>query len=108
MKNTRGNVKYSIFYEHHQAKRLLTRVKLYKSPSIIYSYNNQVERDKLGRARSTKREKRRAYILLSREPEGKRPLDRPRRSWVDNIKLNFGEMGWGGMDWIGLAQDRNR
>jgi hypothetical protein len=41
-------------------------------------------------------------------PEGKRPLGRPRRSWVDNIRMDFGEVGWGVVDWIGLAKDRNR
>jgi hypothetical protein len=42
------------------------------------------------------------------KPEGKRPLGRPRRSWVDNIKMELLEIGWGGVDWIGLAQDRDR
>jgi hypothetical protein len=42
------------------------------------------------------------------EPEGKRPLGRPRRSWVDNIKMVLREIGWDGMDWIDLAQDRDR
>jgi hypothetical protein len=41
-----------------------------------------------------------------REPEGKRPLGRPRRRWVDNIKTDLGEIGWDDVDWIGLAQDR--
>jgi hypothetical protein len=49
-------------------------------------------------------EKRNAYRLL----EGKRPLGRPSRRWVDNIKVNLGEVGWGDVDWIGLAQDRDR
>ena len=40
--------------------------------------------------------------------EGKRPLERPRRRWVDNIRLDFQEVGCGYMDWIGLAQDRDR
>jgi hypothetical protein len=43
-----------------------------------------------------------------RNPEGKRPLVRPRRMWVDNIKMDLGEVGSGGMDWIGLAQDRDQ
>jgi hypothetical protein len=43
-----------------------------------------------------------------RKPEGKRPLGRPRRRWVDNIRMDLGEVGWGDVDWIGLAQDRNR
>jgi hypothetical protein len=40
--------------------------------------------------------------------EGKRPLGRPRRGWVDNIKMDLGEVGWGDVDLIGLAKDRNR
>jgi hypothetical protein len=40
--------------------------------------------------------------------EGKRQLGRPRRRWVDNIRMDLGEVGWGVVDWIGLAQDRNR
>jgi hypothetical protein len=39
--------------------------------------------------------------------EGKRPLGRPRRTWEDNIKMDLREIGWGGMDWIDLAQDRD-
>jgi hypothetical protein len=53
-------------------------------------------------------EKRNAYRLLVGKPEGKRPLGRPRRRWVDNIKMVLEEREWGGVDWIGLAQDRNR
>jgi hypothetical protein len=41
-------------------------------------------------------------------PEGKRPLDRPRRRWEDNIRMDLREIGWGGMDWIDLAQDRDQ
>jgi hypothetical protein len=53
-------------------------------------------------------EKRNAYRLLVGKPEGKRPLGRPRRRWVDNIRLDLGEVGWGDVDWIGLDEDRNR
>jgi hypothetical protein len=49
------------------------------------------------------REKRNAYRILVKMPEGTRPLGRPRRRWVDNIKMNFRELGWGGMDWIHVA-----
>jgi hypothetical protein len=43
------------------------------------------------------------------KPEGKRPLGTPRHRWVDNIKMDLGEIGWqGGSDWIGLAQDRDK
>jgi hypothetical protein len=54
------------------------------------------------------REKRAAYRLLVGKPEGKRPLGRPRRRWVDNIRMDLGEVGWGDLDWIGLAKDRSR
>jgi hypothetical protein len=47
-----------------------------------------------------------AYGLMVGEPEGKRPLGRPRRRWVDNIKMDLVEIGWGGVGWAGLAQDR--
>jgi hypothetical protein len=52
--------------------------------------------------------KRNIYRLLVRKPEGNRPLGRPRHRWVDNIKIDFGVIGWAGVDWIGLAQDRYR
>jgi hypothetical protein len=42
------------------------------------------------------------------KPEGKRPLGRPRRRWVDNIKIYLREVGWDGMDWIDRAQDRDQ
>jgi hypothetical protein len=51
-------------------------------------------------------EKRNAYRLLVGKPEGKRPLGRPRRRWVDDIDMDLLEMGWGGVDWIGPAQLR--
>jgi hypothetical protein len=79
---------------------------LYSSPSIIkiiklrnMRWVGHVER--MG-------EKRNAYRLLVGKPEVKRPLGRPRRRWVDNIRMDLGEVGWGDVDWIGLAQDRNR
>jgi hypothetical protein len=53
-------------------------------------------------------EKRNAYTLLVGKPEGKKPLGRLRRRWVDNIRMDLGEFGWGDVDWIGLAKDRNR
>jgi hypothetical protein len=53
-------------------------------------------------------EKRNAYRLLVGKPEGKRPLERPRRRWVDNIKMDLLEIGSGGVDWIGLAQDMDK
>jgi hypothetical protein len=62
----------------------------------------------MGRACSTKGEKRNAYRILVEIPEGKGPLGRPRRRWVDNTKMDLKEIGWDGMDWIDLAQDRDQ
>jgi hypothetical protein len=53
-------------------------------------------------------EKSDAYRILVRKPEGKRPLGRRIRRWEDNIKINLRESGWGGMEWIHLAQDRDQ
>jgi hypothetical protein len=52
--------------------------------------------------------KRNKYRILVGRPEGKRPLGRSRRRCVDNIKMDLRETGWDGMDWIGLAQDRDQ
>jgi hypothetical protein len=51
-------------------------------------------------------EKRNTYRILVGKPEGKRPLGRPRCRWVDNTKMDLRKIGWYGMDWIDLAQDR--
>jgi len=53
-------------------------------------------------------EERGVYRVLVGKPEGKRPLGIPRRRWVDNIRMDLQEVGCGYMDWIGLAQDRDR
>jgi hypothetical protein len=53
-------------------------------------------------------ETRNAYRMLVGKPEGKRTLGRPRRRWVDNIKMDLRDLGWDGMDWIDLAQDRDQ
>jgi hypothetical protein len=51
--------------------------------------------------------KRNAYRILVGKPEGNRSLGRPKCKWVDNIKMDLREIGWDGMDWINLAQDRD-
>ena len=48
-----------------------------------------------------------AYRVVLGKPEGRRPMGRPRRRWVDNIRMNLQGVGWGDMDWIRLAQDRD-
>jgi hypothetical protein len=54
------------------------------------------------------REKRNAYRILVGIPEGKRPLGRPRRRWVDNIKIDLRKIGWNGTEWIDLAENRDQ
>jgi hypothetical protein len=62
----------------------------------------------MGRVCSTNGDKRNAYGILVGKPEGNGPLGRPRRRWEDNIRMDHREIGWGGMDWIDLAQDRDQ
>jgi hypothetical protein len=52
-------------------------------------------------------EKTNAYRILVGKPEGRRPLGRPRRRWVDNIKMELREIGWDVVNWVDLAQDRD-
>jgi hypothetical protein len=52
--------------------------------------------------------KRNAYRILVGKSEGKRQPGRPRRRWIDTIKMDLREIGWGGMDWIDLAEDRDQ
>jgi hypothetical protein len=53
-------------------------------------------------------EETKVYKILVGKPEGKRPLGRPRRRWEDGIRMDLKEIGWGSVDWIQLAQDRDR
>jgi hypothetical protein len=62
----------------------------------------------MGRDVARMGEQRNAYRILVGKPEGKRPLGRPRRRWVDNIKMDLREIGWEGMGWIDLAQDKDQ
>jgi hypothetical protein len=59
----------------------------------------------MGMTCSTNGGTRNAYRILVRKPKGKRPLGRPRRWWVNGIKMDLGEIGWDGMDWIDLAKN---
>jgi hypothetical protein len=78
---------------------------LYSSPNII----RVIKSRRLRWAGHVARigERRGAYRALVGKPEGRRPLRRPRRRWENNIKMDLRE-GWGGVDWIDLAQDRDR
>jgi hypothetical protein len=79
---------------------------LYSSPNIIRVIKSRRMRwaghvAQMGEGRC-------AYKILVGRPEGRRPLGRPRCRWEDNIKMGLKEVGWGGMDWIDMANDRDR
>jgi hypothetical protein len=79
---------------------------LYSSPSII----RMIKSRRMRRAGHVAQmgEKRNAYRISMRKPEGQRPLGRPRRRWMDTIKMDLREIDWDGMDWIDLVQDRDQ
>ena len=77
---------------------------LNSSPSIFWVMKSRRMRWEGHVARV--RERRGVYRVLVRKPEGNRPLERPRRWWEDNIKMDHREVGYGGMDWIDVAEDR--
>ena len=79
---------------------------LYSSPNIVRVIKSRKMRWAGHVARMG--EERAVYRVLLGKPEGRRPLERPRRRWVDNIRTDLQEVGCGYMDWIGLAQDRDR
>jgi hypothetical protein len=79
---------------------------LYSSPSLIRIFKSKWIRWAGHVAGMGKN--RNAYRLLVGKPEGKKPLGRPGRRWVDNIRMDLGKVGWGDVDWIGLAKDRKR
>jgi hypothetical protein len=79
---------------------------LYSSPSIIRIIKSR--RMRWAGHVAGMEEKRNLYRLLVGKPEGKRPLGRPIRRWIDNIKMDLLEIGLNVVDWIGLAQVRSR
>ena len=79
---------------------------LYCSPNIIWVIKSR--RMRWAGHVACMGERRGAYRVLVGKPEGQRPLRRPRHRWEDNIKIDLQEVGYGGMDWFDLAQDRER
>jgi len=79
---------------------------LYSSPNIVWVIKSRRMRWAGNVARMG--EERGVYRVLLGKPEGRRPLERPRRRWVDNIRTDLQEVGCGYMDWTRLAQDRDR
>jgi hypothetical protein len=79
---------------------------LYSSPSIIRIIKSR--RMRWAGHVALMGEKSNAYKLRVGKPDEKRQLGRPRRRWVDNIRMDLGEVGWGDVDWIGLAPDKDR
>jgi hypothetical protein len=79
---------------------------LYSSTDII----RQIKSRRMGWAGHVARMGggRNVYRVLVGKPEGKRPLERPRRRWEDGIRMDLREIVWGGVEWINLAQDRDR
>jgi len=79
---------------------------LYSSPSIVRVIKSR--RMRWAGHVAHMGEERDVYRLLLGKPEGRRPMGRTRRRWVDNIRMDLKEVGCGFVDWIGLAQDRDR
>ena len=73
-----------------------------------YCSGDKIEKNKIGEVFSMYGERRCVYRVLVVKPDEKSPLDRPRRRWEDSNKMDFQEVGCGGMDWIELDQDRDR
>jgi hypothetical protein len=92
------------FYMHRPS--IYSLRDLYYKPSIIRII--KLRRMKWAGHVAGMGEKRNAYRLLVGKPEGKSPLARPRRGWVDNVRMDLGEVERGDVDWIDLTQDRNR
>jgi hypothetical protein len=76
--------------------------------TFLYSRNYQVKEDEMCGACGTNGDKWNAYRIMVGMPEGKRPPERPRCRWEDNVKMDLREIVWGGMDWIDLAQGRDQ
>ena len=99
-------IRVCIFFSCGAAAQRRSCNDLYSSPNIVRVIKSRRMRWAGRVARMS--EEREMYRILVGKPEGKSPLGRPRRRCVDNIRTDLQEVGCGYMDWIGLAQDRNR
>ena len=79
---------------------------LYCSPNVVWVIKSR--RMRWSGHVACMGDERGVYRVLVGKPEGRRPMGRPRRRWVDNIRMDLQEVGCRFMDWIGLAQDRER
>jgi hypothetical protein len=79
---------------------------LYSSPNIIRQIKSR--RMRLAGYVACIRKERKVHKVLMGKPGGKRPLERPRHRWEDGIRMDLSEIGWGSVDWIQLAQDRDQ
>ena len=89
----------------------IIRVTTWRTGSILlteYCVSDKIKKNEMGGACSAYGDRRGVCRVLVGKPEGKRPLGRPRRRWDDNIKMDLQEVGCDDMDWIELAQDRDR
>jgi hypothetical protein len=77
----------------------------------VHSYsfrNHKKHKEAIKHFQPAAHKMRNAYSILLGKPEGRRPLGKPRRRWVDNIKIDLRDIGWDGVDWVDLAQDRGQ
>jgi hypothetical protein len=100
-----GNKYPTPFYSHYTRLHNEELNDLYYSPNIVRVIKSRIMRW-VGHV-AHMGEERGGYRVLVGNPKGKRPLGRPRRRWVDNIRMDLQEVGCGYVDWIGLDQDRD-
>jgi hypothetical protein len=97
---------YLIYLEHKGTFTFYLFYVFALTTSIIII--RMIKEDEMGRECCKNGDKRNAYRIVVGKSECKRPLGRPRRRWVENIKMDLREVGWDGMDWIDLAHDRDQ
>ena len=99
---------YIIIYVHYGMEEIAWRGAKWFALLTQYCAGDKIEKNEMGWACGEYGWGEGVYRVLAGKPEGKRPLGRPRRRWVDNIRMDLQEVVCGYRDWIGLAQDRDR